>query len=155
MLATIFALNWAKPILVPILLGVMFSYALTPVVDTLHRWRMPRALGASVVLSAILVFLGWGAWALSDDATALIATLPQVAQKVRRGLEGQQKNAAGSPIEKVQQAANELEQAAQRPRRRVGTRRIERIGAAAARHARPRPPRRRPPPCRRHRRRAA
>ena len=111
-LATIFALNWSKPILVPILLGVMFSYALTPVVERLHRWRIPRALAASVVLSAILAFLGWGTWALSDDAQALVATLPEVAQKVRRGLEGQGRNPAGATIEKMQQAANELEQAA-------------------------------------------
>ena len=111
-LATIFALNWAKPILVPILLGVMFSYALTPVVERLHRWRIPRALAASAVLAAILAFLGWGTWALSDDAQALVATLPEVAQKVRRGLEGQGRNPAGSTIEKMQQAANELEQAA-------------------------------------------
>jgi len=111
-LATIFALNWAKPILVPILLGVMFSYALTPVVERLHRWRLPRALAASVVLAAILAFLGWGTWALSDDAQALVATLPEVAQKVRRGLEGQGRNPAGTTIEKMQQAANELEKAA-------------------------------------------
>jgi predicted PurR-regulated permease PerM len=111
-LATIFALNWAQPILVPILLGVMFSYALTPAVELLHRWRIPRALAASVLLTAILAFLGWGTWALSDDASDLVATLPQVAQKVRHDLEGRGKNAAGATIEKMQQAANEFEQAA-------------------------------------------
>ncbi|MGZ8260618.1 MAG: AI-2E family transporter [Caldimonas sp.] len=113
-LASIFALHWAQAILVPILLGVMFSYALTPLVDTLQRWHVPRALGAGAVLSAIVVIIGWGGWALSDDASGLIETLPQVAQKLRHGLEGQQKKkASSSPIEKVQQAANELEQAAQ------------------------------------------
>ena len=45
-LASIYALHWAQAILVPILLGVMFSYALTPVVDTLERWHVPRAIGA-------------------------------------------------------------------------------------------------------------
>ncbi|HEV7575815.1 MAG TPA: AI-2E family transporter [Caldimonas sp.] len=113
-LAGIFALQWAKAILVPILLGVMFSYALTPLVDTLQRWRLPRAIGAGAVLSAIVLVIGWGAFALSDDASALIETLPQVAQKIRHALEGRQKTKpTGSPIEKVQQAANELEQAAQ------------------------------------------
>ena len=92
----------------------MFSYALTPVVDTLQRWHVPRAVGASVVLSTIVLVIGWGGWKLSDDATALIETLPQVAQFLRHAVE----NKAGgkptaSPIEKVQQAANELEQAAQ------------------------------------------
>ena len=60
-LASIFALHWAKAILVPILLGVMFSYALTPLVDTLQRWHVPRAVGAGVVLSTIVVLIGWGA----------------------------------------------------------------------------------------------
>ncbi|MDQ6640724.1 MAG: AI-2E family transporter [Pseudomonadota bacterium] len=112
-LASIFALQWAKAILVPILLGVMFSYALTPPVDALAKARVPRALGAAAVLSAIVMLIGWGAWAVSDDASALIETLPQVAQKVRHGLEGRRSTKpTGSPIEKVQQAANELEQAA-------------------------------------------
>lgn len=112
-LACIFALQWAKAILVPILLGVIFSYALTPAVDRLQRWRVPRAVGATTVLLALVGVIAWGAWALSDDATALIETLPQVAQKVRQGLEGQRKTSTGSPIDKMQQAANELEQAAQ------------------------------------------
>ncbi|MEO5845838.1 MAG: AI-2E family transporter [Caldimonas sp.] len=112
-LASIYALHWAKAVLVPILMGVMFSYALTPLVDALQRWRVPRALGAGAVLSAIIVLIGWGGWALADDASALVETLPQVAQKVRRGLEGRQAKPIGLPIEKVQQAANELEKAAQ------------------------------------------
>lgn len=112
-LASIFALHWAKAILVPILLGVMFSYALTPLVDALQRWHVPRALGAGAVLSAIVIIIGWGGWALSDDASALIENLPQVAQKIRHGLEGSQSKATASPIQKVQEAANELEQVAQ------------------------------------------
>ena len=111
-LAGAFALQWAKAILVPLLLGVMFSYALTPAVDRLQRWRVPRALGAGALLGAIVAGIGWGAWALSDDASALVATLPEVAQKVRHGLEGQRVKPAGSTIEKMQQAANELDQVA-------------------------------------------
>jgi predicted PurR-regulated permease PerM len=112
-LACIFALQWAKSVLVPILLGVMFSYALTPAVDRLQRWYLPRVIGASVVLGAIVVVIGWGMWALSDQASALIETLPNVAQKVRQGLEGQHRKSESSPFERVQQAANVLEQAAQ------------------------------------------
>jgi len=112
-LASIYALHWAKAVLVPILLGVMFSYALTPLVDSLQRWRVPRAVGAGAVLSVIVLLIGWGGWALADDASALIESLPDVAHKVRQGLEGQPHKSKGSPIDKVQQAANELEQAAQ------------------------------------------
>jgi len=122
---------------VPILLGVMFSYALTPLVDTLQRWRLPRAAGATLVLSAIVVVICWGGWQLSDDATALIENLPTVAQKMRRAIEGQRGKPTASPIEKVQQAANELEQAAQQAA-------AEASGASAASAAGSTPGRRRP-----------
>ncbi|MEP7139084.1 MAG: AI-2E family transporter [Caldimonas sp.] len=130
-IASIFALQWAKAILVPILLGVMFSYALTPVIDRLSRWHVPRALGAGVVLSAIMALIGWGVWSLSDDASALIETLPQVAQKVRHGLENARRKPSGSTIDKVQQAANEIEQVAVQPAASAGASAPRRAARAA------------------------
>lgn len=112
-LASVFALQWAKAVVVPILLGVIFSYALAPVVDRLQRWRVPRAAGAGTVLVAIVSLVSWGVWTLSDDATSLVETLPTVAQKVRQGLEGARRKPSGSTIDKVQQAADEIERAAE------------------------------------------
>ncbi len=111
-LASLFALQWARAVFIPILLGVMSSYALTPVVERLHRWRVPRAAGAGLLLTAIVGGIGWGGWAMSDDASALIDSLPQVAQKVRQKFRGQQQRPAAT-IEKVQQAAAEIEKAAE------------------------------------------
>jgi predicted PurR-regulated permease PerM len=54
-------LHWAKAVVVPLLLGVMFSYALSPAIDRLERWRVPRAASAALLLTAILV--GLGTWA--------------------------------------------------------------------------------------------
>ena len=109
-IATAFALQWARAVFIPLLLGIMFSYALTPVVDRLERWHLPRALGAGVLLAAIVSGIGWGAWSISDDASALIETLPEVAQKLRRSLQKPGPNST-STIEKVQQAAAEIEKA--------------------------------------------
>ena len=109
-IASAFALQWAKAVFIPLLLGVMFSYALTPLVDRLERWRLPRAAGAGLLLATIVFGLGWGAWSISDDANALIETLPEVAQKLRRSMQKPGPN-SGSTIEKVQQAAAEIEQA--------------------------------------------
>ena len=108
--ACVFALQWARPILVPILLGVMFSYALTPAVDRLQRWWLPRVVGAVLVLGAVATIVLWGINALADDATAMIENLPRAAHKLRQSVEGHKP--AGLPIDKVQQAAAELEQAA-------------------------------------------
>ncbi len=109
-IASAFALQWAKAVFIPLLLGVMFSYALTPLVDRLERWRLPRAAGAGLLLATIVFGLGWGAWSISDDANALIETLPEVAQKLRRSVQ-KPGPSSGSAIEKVQQAAAEIEQA--------------------------------------------
>ena len=46
LLASVYALRGASAVFIPVLLGVMSSYALSPAVDRLHRWHIPRALGA-------------------------------------------------------------------------------------------------------------
>lgn len=110
LLASLFAMQWAKAILIPILLGVMMSYALTPIVNKLERWKIPRVAGAGLLVIAITAALGWGAWSLSDQVNALVDTLPRVTQKIRQLT--QSRAASISTIEKVQQAATELESAA-------------------------------------------
>ncbi|MEO8923663.1 MAG: AI-2E family transporter [Caldimonas sp.] len=111
-IAGAFALQWAKAVFIPLLLGVMFSYALTPVVNRLENWRVPRAAGAGLLLTAILLAIGWGVWSLSDEASALVETLPQIAQKLRQTVQGQRQKPVAT-IEKVQQAATEIEQVAE------------------------------------------
>jgi predicted PurR-regulated permease PerM len=111
---TVFILSWAKAVFVPILLAVMASYALTPIVDRLQQWRIPRVLGSAVLLTAIVGSLGWTAYRLGDEATALIESLPEVAHKFRevtRAREGSSANSV-STMGKVQQAATEFEKAA-------------------------------------------
>ncbi|MDN3922310.1 AI-2E family transporter [Roseateles violae] len=109
LLASLFALQWAKPVLIPMLLGLMMSYALAPAVDRLQRWHIPRALGATVLLTAISVGMVWGTWSLSDDAEALVETLPEVTKKIRQLT--QPKRGSVSTLDKVQRAATELEAA--------------------------------------------
>src|SRR6185436_1550633 len=45
-LACIFALQWARPLLVPLVFGILISYALEPIVSRLVQWRIPRGLAA-------------------------------------------------------------------------------------------------------------
>jgi len=109
-IASLYALQWAKAVFIPLLLGVMLSYALTPAIDRLERWRVPRAGAAGLLLAAIVAGLGWSAWGVSDDANALIETLPEVAQKLRKSLQ-KPGPSSGSTLEKMQQAAAEIERA--------------------------------------------
>ncbi len=107
LLASLAAMQWARTVLIPILLGVMMSYALTPAVSRLHRWGVPRAVGAAVLLISIASALTLGTWSLKGQASALLDTLPQVTAKVRELTRNE--SGSESPMEKVQRAAVELE----------------------------------------------
>ncbi len=110
-LAVIWMLHWAQVVLIPIMLGVLISYALSPLVNLLHHWRIPRAVGAAVLLLGILGGVGSLAFSLSDDAAAVIETLPEAARNFRTTLRTEGVTSTGA-IEQMQQAANQLERAA-------------------------------------------
>jgi predicted PurR-regulated permease PerM len=42
-------LQWAKNFFVPLLLGIFIAYTLSPIVRWLERWRIKRAIGATLV----------------------------------------------------------------------------------------------------------
>ena len=42
-LASIFALQYAQPVLIPVVLGVLLSYAMSPIVTSFARLHLPRA----------------------------------------------------------------------------------------------------------------
>jgi predicted PurR-regulated permease PerM len=111
LLLGLYTLHWAAAVVIPLLLGLMFSYALSPAVDVLERWRVPRWVAAALMVGTVVGGLGWTVYALADDATALIESLPNAAQKLRQSLNERQGARQGA-FEKVQNAAAQLEQAA-------------------------------------------
>ncbi len=112
-LALLFTLRWASPVLIPLTLGLMFSYALTPLVNGLERvCRLPRLLGAGLLLLSLSGGLAWTAYAFSDDAIELLETLPEVSKKVQAAVRAH-RSPEESTIGKVQRAAAQLEQVAQ------------------------------------------
>ena len=111
-LGVLFAMHWASAVLIPLMLGVMVNYALSPVVDQLERHRVPRAVGAALLLLAIVGSVGWTTYSLSDDATELIESLPEATQKIRQAVRSH-RDPSESTMDKVQKAATQLEQVAQ------------------------------------------
>ncbi len=110
-LLSLYALRWAAEIVIPVLMGLLFSYALTPLVDRLVRAGVPRALGAAAVMAALVGGLAWGTWSLSDQANNLIESLPDAAQKLRDTLHPRLRDPNPSTMDQVQKAAATLAQA--------------------------------------------
>ena len=110
-IATVFALDMASAVFIPVMLAVILSYALSPVVNLLHRWRIPRALGAMLVLLSVVGGTGSLAYSLSDDVADLIETLPAAARNFRQSMRAEGVTSS-SAVSQVQKAASELERAA-------------------------------------------
>ena len=110
-LAVIFVLHWARAVFIPLMLGVMISYAFSPPVNLMEKWRIPRAIGAAVLLLSIVGGTGSLVYSLSDDAAKLIETLPDAAQKIRLAMLKERGTSEGM-MENVQKTATKLEQAA-------------------------------------------
>lgn len=108
-LVSMYVLHWAGTFFIPLLLGLMFSYALTPLINHLVHWRLPRALAAALVLMAIAGGIGTLAYTLSDEAAAMVEGLPAAAQKLRRGLDDELHKGPTAAIKTVQKAVTELE----------------------------------------------
>jgi predicted PurR-regulated permease PerM len=109
--ATIFILDWAQAVLIPLVLGLIVSYALAPVVDRLERHAIPRALSAAVLLLAIVGGVAAAAISLRDEAVSLIETLPEAVQKIQTAVK-KEWGASEETIERVQKAADEIGRAA-------------------------------------------
>ena len=112
LLAALFVLQWARAVFIPFMLGLVFSYALSPIVNWMEVRRVPRALGAGVLLLALGGALGTTAYALSDEAARLVESLPAAAQKFRQTIKNRQ-GTAQSTLDTVQKAAAQIEQVAQ------------------------------------------
>ncbi len=111
-LAVLFTLHAAGALVVPVLLGVLLSYALDPLVARLQRLRLPRALAAAWLLASLVGGVGWTAYALSDDASKLLESLPTAAEKVKSAIAARRPGDSGA-LAQVQKAALQLEQAAE------------------------------------------
>ena len=103
--AVVLFLRAAAQLLIPIALGVLISYALEPVVCWLTRRSIPRPVGTTLVLSVLVLLAAWGVFALKDDVTRAIESLPQIARRAREVVSSQ---SGSGPAASVQQAASEL-----------------------------------------------
>lgn len=128
--ALLFALREAAPVLIPIVFAILMSYTLNPMVNLLERLRLPRVVAAMVVLIALVAGLFSGGYAMSGQAMSIVEGLPEAAQRLRERMETQRRQPEDGALEKVQEAAAEIEAAAGEAsgppaRRTPGVQRVE------------------------------
>ncbi|WP_423197176.1 MULTISPECIES: AI-2E family transporter [unclassified Cupriavidus] len=113
-LASLYALHAARTFLVPVVMSVVIAYLLDPLVATLQRWRVPRTVGATVVLLAAMCLLSSLAYLLQGQVESIVDRLPEIASKLSRSV-GALMSGDDSMIQKVRRAATVLSGTGQPP----------------------------------------
>ncbi|MFA6016153.1 MAG: AI-2E family transporter [Gallionellaceae bacterium] len=106
-IAIVCALYWGRAFFVPLLVGILASYTLSPMVDWLKFCYIPRALGAAIVMGVLIGGFSWLGFSLSDDAAAMIDKLPEATRKLRQQLHST--NTEKSALQNIQEATKQLE----------------------------------------------
>ena len=109
--AVIALLRFMQDVLIPFVLAGLTFYALDPLVDRLQRWRVPRAIGAAVLLAVLVASISALAYSLRDNVVEVANDLPRAMAELRAKVRAAQDEPPGT-MEKLQQAASELDAAA-------------------------------------------
>lgn len=109
-LAGAFALSWAEAFVVPLLLGILGAYALNSPVTWLEALRVPRALGALMVMTVVVGAIAFGAYSLRGQMQTIIEQLPRAASRFTVGIERAQHSQVGN-LRKIEKAAATVETA--------------------------------------------
>ena len=109
--AVILLLRYMQEVFIPFVLAGLTFYALDPMVDWLQRWRVPRSIGAALMLLLFVGTIGLLGYTLSDDVSEVANDLPAATQKLRATLRAN-RNQPPSAMEKLQQAATEIDRTA-------------------------------------------
>ena len=127
-IALVFALQWSEPVIIPVVIGILLAYALEPFVSVLARARVPRTVGAGIVLVLFVGMLGLGVYSLSGQALQIVRQVPEAAQKIRERVRARDRDPGA--LGEVQKAATELQRTAEVAAQQPEARRDPRDGTA-------------------------
>ncbi|SDH55261.1 MULTISPECIES: AI-2E family transporter [unclassified Duganella] len=125
----VWALQWARDFLVPLLLGILITYMLSPLVCWLERLRVPRVIGVTLVTAAIVGGSVLVVDKLQGQFQSIVDELPTAGHKLSRLLSEHLHSGGPSALQRIQDVATELQQATAAT---AAERRAARRAAAAA-----------------------
>lgn len=108
--ALIFALDWMEKFFVPLVLGILLAYTLNPLVVGLERVKIPRVLGTSMVMLAVVCALVLGTYSLRGQMQTILAQVPEAVSKLSEGFASMRDDPAGT-LRKMQTAVGAVEKA--------------------------------------------
>jgi predicted PurR-regulated permease PerM len=134
-LASILMLQYAQSVLIPLVIAVLIGYVLAPAVDSMERRGLNRVVGSTIALVLLCGAIGLGIYSLTGQVMAIVERVPEAARRMTERIDerGPRRGEDRSAIEKVQDAAKEVEEAAEQAaddpeeRRRIASRGVQRV----------------------------
>jgi predicted PurR-regulated permease PerM len=120
--AFVYALQWSRGFLVPLLLGILISYTLSPLMGWLERRRVPRIVGATLITFAMVGGSALVVDKLHGQFEAIVEELPSAGHKLSR-LVSERLHGGSSALQRIQAVATELQQATAGAQERRASRR--------------------------------
>ena len=109
-------LRAASELFIPVVVAVLVSYALDPIVRRLHKIKIPRAVGAGLLLAGLVVGCGALLYGIREDIVEAAAALPRGTRRLGEwlgaGTVARQAERTVSSPEVLQQGAGWLAAAA-------------------------------------------
>lgn len=103
-LALFYTLYLASEFVLPVILALLLNFLLRPAVRVLRKARVPDAVGAAVILLAVLAVLAFGFYQLSGPASRWIAEAPKALQRVETELKSWR-----GPVRRMSEAAEQVD----------------------------------------------
>jgi predicted PurR-regulated permease PerM len=85
-IAGLLFLRTAHELLIPVVIAILLSYALAPLVNRMERANVHRAIGAGVVVAALVAAVSLGLYAVRNQILDAMGALPEAAQRIARWL---------------------------------------------------------------------
>ena len=109
-IAVIMALNFAQSFFVTLLLSIFLALTLNPIVAFLIKLKVPRTLGASIVVVLLIMSISLSIIGLKSQAESIITQLPGVTKKIT-SLMLANKSSSLSSVKKMQLVATQVQSA--------------------------------------------
>ncbi|MDK8464235.1 AI-2E family transporter [Marinobacter sp. SS13-12] len=110
--AALYFISWAQAVLIPLVGAILISYALDPLVSGLERFRIPRPLGAALVLTILVVTIAGASIPLKRETMAILDKAPWAIEQFRR-TEARSAPYEEGVVEKAQDVAKKIEDSAE------------------------------------------
>lgn len=105
---TIGFLSWARVIITPLALAILFTFLLSPVVIWLQRYSVPRILAVVLAASLALSIVIATAWSITNQIASLVDSYPKYEENILSKIHELYERDQGGFLDKLQGASERI-----------------------------------------------